>query len=173
MDKVDIRSLGERKKPLNLPRNAEERAVALVDLSARLTAQIERETAAIRSHRPAAELIALATAKHPLSMAYEELTRLLRIDRAGMADLAPELRERLAAATEALSESATVNAHVLRVAGESQQTLVDALVNAVNRLRRTEPGVRYGPPTASGKPLRGYGAPTRGPATSATLNACL
>jgi hypothetical protein len=172
MDKVDVRFPTER-KPLNLPRNAEERAVALLDLSARLTAQIERETAAIRSHRPAAEVIALATAKHPLSIAYEELARLLRIDRPGMAALAPELKERLTTATQTLAESTAVNSHVLRVAGESQQTLVDALVTAINRLRQTEPGIPYGPSTASGKPLRGYGAPTRGPATSATLNACL
>lgn len=172
MDKVDVRFPTER-KPLNLPRNAEERAVALVDLTTRLAAQIERETAAIRGHRPAAEVIALATAKQPLSIAYEELSRLLRIDRAGMAGLAPELKERLIAATQALTDSTTVNARVLRIAGESQQTLVDALVTAVNRLRRSEPGIPYGPPTASGKPLRGYGAPTRGPATSATLNACL
>ena len=172
MDKVDVRFPTER-KPLNLPRNAEERAVALVDLSARLTAQIDRETAAIREHRPAAELIALATAKHPLCIAYGELTRLLRIDRAGVAALAPELKDRLAAATQALTDSTAVNAHVLHVAGQCQQTLVEAMVSAMNHLRQTEPGVPYGPPTASGRPLRGYGAPTRGPRTSATLNACL
>lgn len=172
MDKVDVRFPTER-KPSNLPKNAEERAETLVDLSKRLATQIERETAAVRAHRPAAEVIALATAKHPLSIAYEELSRLLRIDRAGMAALDPELKERLSVATRALADSTTVNARVLRIAGESQQTLVDAMVTAMNRLRQTQPGVPYGPATASGKPLRGYGAPTRGPATSATLNACL
>ena len=172
MDKVDVRYPTAR-KPSNLPRNAQERAEVLLDLCARLTTQIERETAAIRAHRPAAEMIALATAKQPLCIAYGELTRLLRVDRAGMADLAPEMKEQLTAATKALTDSTAVNVHALRIASEAQQTLVDAMVIAMNRLRQTEPGVPYGPPTASGKPLRGYGAPTRGPATSATLNACL
>ena len=172
MDKVDVRFPTER-KPVNLPKNAEERALALVDLSARLTAQIDRETAAIRGRRPTAEVDALANGKQPLCIAYEELSRLLRIDRAGMAALAPELKDRLIAATQKLGESTQANAQVTRVAGEAQQTLVDALVSAVNRLRQTQPGVPYGPRQSNGPLLRGYGAPTRGPATSATLNACL
>ncbi|WP_431857978.1 flagellar basal-body protein [Azospirillum sp.] len=172
MDKVDVRFPTER-KPVNLPRNAEERAVALVDLCARLAQQMDRETAAVRDHRPAEEVMALANGKHPLCIAYEELSRLLRIDRAGMAALAPDLKERLAAATQTLSESARANVHALKLAGETQQTLVDMMVHAMNQLRQTAPGVAYGPRQSNGPLLRGYGAPTRGPQTSATLNACL
>lgn len=172
MDKVDVRFPTER-KPVNLPRNAEERAVALVDLSTRLAQQMDRETTALRTHHPPEEVIALATAKHPLCIAYEELARLLRIDRAGVAALAPELKERLSEATQVLAESTRVNANALKLAGETQQTLVDMMVSAMNQLRQSAPGVPYGPKQSNGPLLRGYGAPTRGPQTSATLNACL
>lgn len=172
MDKVDVRTPTTR-KPLNLPRNAEERATALVDLCSRLADQMDRETAAVRENRPAEEVMALSNAKHPLCIAYGELSRLLRVDRAGMAALEPDLKDRLAAAMQTLADSTRTNVHVLKYAGEAQQTLVDMMVAAMNQLRKTAPGVAYGPRQSNGPLLRGYGAPTRGPQTSATLNACL
>lgn len=172
MDKVDVRIPKERKAAIAPPKNAQERAVALIDVAARLTALIERETGILNGRHASSELGRLADEKRPLSIAYDELSRLLRIDRQGMAALPTELKERLSAAGQELATLCATNAERLRGAAEAQQVVVDALVAGINRLRNQQPGVAYGPVASSVSPLRGYGAPTRGHATSATLNAC-
>ncbi|HYG88850.1 MAG TPA: flagellar basal-body protein [Azospirillum sp.] len=172
MDKIDVRTPKERKPGIALPRNAHERAVALLDVMGRLVSALDRETGLLRGRRPSGELGRLADEKQPLSLAFDELSRLLRIDREGMAGLAPDLKERLAAATQTLLASTAANAEALGGATKVQKILVDAVVAGINRLREQQPGVAYGPSSGGGQALRGYGAPTRGPATSATLNAC-
>lgn len=173
MDKVDVRFPKERKAPPpNLPRNAEERAVALVDLMGRLAATLDRETAAAEAHAGSPVLARCAQDKQPMALVLEEVSRLLRVDREGMAGLPAETRERLAAATRSLAASAAANAEALSTGSHAQRLLVDTLVTAVNRARHHQPGVAYGPggPVRGPGAVRGYGPPTHGPGTAATLN---
>ncbi|WP_448203196.1 flagellar basal-body protein [Azospirillum sp. sgz302134] len=163
MDKVDVRfpQPGKKAQPA-LPKNAEERATALVELMGRLAAHLQRETAAVRRRCSTAELARLAKEKQPMTLVYEEVSRLLRVDREGMANLPDETKARLREATRALYEASADNADTLRRNGEAQKILVDTVVDAINHARQTTP-VAY---PAS----RTYVAPKRGPATAATLN---
>lgn len=174
MDKVDVRFPPDKPKsaPASLPKTAEERATALIGLMERLAAHLDRETAAVRERRPAAELTQLAKDKQPMVLVYEEVSRLLRVDRDGMAKLPAPIKQRLNEVTRALSDSADANATTLRLRENAQQMLVDTVVAAVNRARQSQPGVAYGPaPATCGTPApRGYGPPRHGPGTSATLN---
>ena len=102
MDKVDVRFPQPAKPAANLPKNAQERAVALVELMGRLTALLEREAAAVRARRPAKELAQIVKDKQPMTLVYEEVSRLLRVDREGLIGLAPELKTALKDATARL-----------------------------------------------------------------------
>ena len=170
MDKVDIRfpGAGQKGRAGTLPRNALERANVLVGLMSRLAAHLRRETAAVRDRRPGEEIAAMLQDKSRLVMAYEEIARLLRVDREGMAALPEELKERLREAMHDLADGAAENADTLRIDGEGQKLLVDSIVEAVNRARAV-PQLSYGP-GALAPAGRGYAPPTSGPATSATLN---
>lgn len=170
MDKVDVRfpKAAPKSAPVKLPGNAEERAAALVELMNRLAAHLRRESAALRARRPAAEMAALLREKHKLVMVYEEVSRLLRLDREGMTSLPAALKGDLRDAARALAEGAAENAETLRVNGDTQKLLVDTIVGAVNRARSI-PHVSYGP-NATAPAGRGFMAPVSGPATAATLN---
>lgn len=173
MDKVDVRLPKTPKAPpANVPKTAEERAMALVGLMVRLAAHLDRETAAARGRASTAEMAALAKAKEPMALVYEEISRLLRVDREGMTALPEELKAELRAATKALAASAAANTELLRSATASQNVLVDTVVASVNRARRSNQPA-YGPAAAgysSPQHRRDYGTPRHGPATSGTLN---
>lgn len=173
MDKVDIR-FSEPNKPAapnNLPKNAYERAVALVGLMGRLAVCIDRESEAIAKHRPVAEIKALVKEKEPMALVYEEISRLLRVDREGLAALPPELKQQLRDATERLRTAGQVNADTLRVAEKSQKILVETVASAVNRTKQGQ-AASYNATAAGGRAApRGYGPPSgfiRAP--SAALN---
>ncbi|MGQ9365329.1 flagellar basal-body protein [Azospirillum sp. ST 5-10] len=174
MDKVDVRfPQAKTTKGAALPTTPEERAAALAGLMERLTAHLERETAAVQGRLSAAAVAALAKDKQPMVLVYEEVSRLMRIDPEGLRSLPPELKRRLRDANGALAASAAANAKALRVTNTAQQILVDTVVGAVNRSRQAQPGVAYGPagPVKGYGPVaRGYGPPAHGPATAATLN---
>lgn len=169
MDKVDVRFPQPDKKtapPPNLPKNAEERAVALIDLMGRMSAHLRRETDAVRRRCSVAELTRLASEKQPMMLVYEEVSRLLRVDREGMANLPDAVKGKLREATRALYEASAENADVLQRNGAAQKTLVDTVVGAINRARQVTT-VAYG---SGASPTRAYGPPPRGPANAATLN---
>lgn len=168
MDKVDVRfpPAAQKAPPANLPKNALERATALVDLMGRMAALLTRETEAVRTRRPTAELAKIAREKEPMSLVYEEVSRLLRVDREGMAALPPELKVSLKEAAGALYAASAENAEALRMGSEAQKLVVDTVVGAVNRARST-PRTAYAPHMGGG---RGYSQNPCGPATAATLN---
>lgn len=167
MDKVDVR-FPQPSKPAagNLPKNALERATALVELMARLTALLEREATAVRAHRPAAELTRLAKEKQPMSLVYEELSRLLRIDRDGLMALPAEMKTALKEATGKLYAATADNAEALRVGGAAQKIVVDTVIGVLTRQQKA-PATAYAAHMGGG---RGYSPPPSGPRTSATLN---
>lgn len=173
MDKVDIRSTPGKPKaaPANLPKNAHERTVALSGLMERLADHLDAEAAAVTARRPAAELAELARAKQPMILVCEELSRLLRVDRDGMAALPAEAKAGLAEATRRLTIATAENAATLQRMAGAQQILVNTLVDATNRYRRTQPGVAYqqAAPRPNG-PITVFATPKHGPGTAATLN---
>lgn len=167
MDKVDITFPKPAKAaPNNLPKNAAERADALLELMGRMTAHLRKESQAVANRCTAAELERLNREKQPMTLVYEEISRLLRVDREGMANLPVETKTRLRDATRALFEASAENAETMRRNSAGQKILVDTVVAAINRARQVST-TAY---SASRAPGRSYGPPARGPATSATLN---
>lgn len=167
MDKVDVRFPQPVKAaPSNLPKNALERATALVDLMGRLTALLTREAAAVRARRPSAELAQIAREKQPMSLVYEEISRMLRVDREGVMGLPAELKAALKEATGALYAASADNAEALRIGGQAQKIVVDTVVGAVTKAQKA-PSTAYAAHMGGG---RGYAAPPSGPRTSAALN---
>ncbi|BAI72480.1 flagellar basal-body protein [Azospirillum sp. B510] len=166
MDKVDVRFPQPAKPAANLPKNAEERAVALVELMGRLTSLLEREAAAVRARRPARELAQIVKDKQPMTLVYEEISRLLRVDREGLIALSPELKTALREGTGRLYAATADNAEALRVGGEAQKVMVDTVVGAITRQQKA-PTTAYAAHMGGG---RGYSPPPSGPRTSAALN---
>ncbi len=168
MDKVDVRfpQPGKKAPSANLPKNAEERAGALIELMGRLSANLRREAEAVERRCNTAELARLAKEKQPMMLVYEEVSRLLRVDREGMANLPDDTKAKLRAATRDLYDASAENADVLRRNSGAQKILVDTVVNAINHARQVTT-VAYGSPIP---PRSTYVVPTHGPATSATLN---
>ncbi|MBP2229144.1 flagellar basal-body protein [Azospirillum agricola] len=167
MDKVDVRFPQPAKAaPSNLPKNALERATALVELMDRLAALLEREAAAVRARRPAAELARLAKDKQPMSLVYEEISRLLRVDREGVMGLPAELKLALREATGKLYAATADNAEALRVGGQAQKIVVDTVVAAVSRAQKA-PVSAYAAHMGGG---RGHSPQPSGPRTASALN---
>lgn len=166
MDKVDVRFPQQAKPAANLPKNAQERAVALVDLMGRLTAVLEREATAVRARRPAKELAQIGRDKQPMTLVYEEISRLLRVDRDGLMALPAGLKTALKDATAKLYAATADNAEALRVGGAAQKIMVDTVVGVISRQQKA-PSTAYAAHMGGG---RGYSPPPSGPRTSAALN---
>lgn len=167
MDKVDVRFPQPSKAaPANLPKNAFERATALIDLMGRMTVLLQREAEAVRAHRPSAELARFAREKQPMMLVYEEISRLLRVDRDGVAALPAELKTALKEATGTLYAASADNAEALRIGGLAQKIVVDTVVAAVSRAQKA-PATAYAAHMGGG---RGYSATPTGPRTSSALN---
>ena len=167
MDKVDVRFPQPAKAaPTNLPKNAFERATALVDLMGRLTALLHREAAAVRARRPVTELARFTKEKQPMALVYEEVSRMLRVDRDGVMALPAELKAALKTATSELYAASADNAEALRVGGLAQKIVVDTVVGAVTKAQKA-PGTAYAAHMGGG---RGYSPLPNGPRTSAAFN---
>ena len=166
MDKVDVRFPQQPKPAANLPKNAQERAVALIELMGRLTALLEREAAAVRARRPARELAQIVKDKQPMTLVYEEISRMLRVDREGLIALPQEMKTALKDATGKLYAATADNAEALRIGGEAQKVMVDTVVNVITRQQKA-PSTAYAAHRGGG---RGYSPTPSGPRTSAALN---
>ena len=166
MDKVDVRFPQQPKPAANLPKNAQERAVALIELMGRLTALLEREAAAVRARRPARELAQIVKDKQPMTLVYEEISRMLRVDREGLIALPQEMKTALKDATGKLYAATADNAEALRIGGEAQKVMVDTVVTLITRQQKAPPPA-YAANLGGG---RGYSPTPSGPRTSAALN---
>lgn len=175
MDKLDIRyrpAAPGPKPAANLPKNALERAQALVGLMERLAVCLDREADAIRRRRPLAEIRALVKEKEPMMLVYEEISRLLRVDAEGVAALPAELKAQLKTVTLRLKTAGEAGSETLRAAGAGQQLLVDTAAAAIGRANQSRT-TAYGAVAGGGRPPpRGYGpGPAAGPRpTAASLN---
>jgi hypothetical protein len=160
MDKLDIRSFPGKQAPKpasNLPKNAHERALALIGLMDRLAACVKRESEAIRSRRPVAEIKALVKEKEPMVLVYEEISRLLWVDKEGVAALPTDVKAKLKEAAARLKVAGQDNADTLRTVSAGQQVLVDTVAAAVGRAKAGQASA-YQPTAGGGRAApRGYG----------------
>lgn len=181
MDKIDIRTPYGRsaeapagKPAAGLPKNAHERATALIGLMDRLATLIARESDAVRRRRPAAEIRALVKEKEPMVLVYEEISRLLRVDPEGVAALPVELKARLKDAAARLRDAGNDSADLLRTTEGSQKLLVDTVAASLTRAKQRNVSAYQATAAGGRPPPRGYGpAPGSIRPASTTLNATL
>lgn len=167
MDKVDVRFPQPAKAPIaNLPKNALERATALVSLMGRMTSLLQRETAAVKARRPTSELVQFSKEKQPMALVYEDVSRALRVDREGMRTLPDELKAALKDAAGALYAATAENAETLRLNSAAQKIVVDTMVGVVTKAQKA-PVTAYAAHMGGG---RGYTPPPNGVRASAALN---
>lgn len=190
MDKIDIRfpyapggagpaagaaSGPPAAKPApGLPKNALERATALIGLMDRLAVLMKRESDAVRRRRPVAEIRALVKEKEPMVLVYEEISRLLRVDAEGVAALPPDVKAGLKAAAERLKAVGNDSADLLRAREGGQKLLVDTVAAAVGRTKQRNASAYQATAAGGRPPPRGYGpAPGAMRPGAATLNATI
>jgi hypothetical protein len=90
-------------------------------------------------HEGALDRVAAIQAdKQKLAARLDETGRLLRIDRAGLAGLEPELRAALEQSSRRLGEITQASAEQLDIQGRAQKCVVDVVVKTVNHERRAE-----------------------------------
>lgn len=167
MDKVDVRFPQPAKAPItNLPKNALERATALVSLMGRMTSLLQRETAAVKARRPASELAQFVKEKQPMALVYEDVSRALRVDREGMRNLPDDLKAALKEAAGALYAATAENAETLQMNSAAQKIIVDTMVSVVTKAQKA-PTTAYAAHMGGG---RGYSPPPHGTRASAALN---
>lgn len=138
-----------------IPSDPLERIRLLLVLSSRISDLLERETAATRARRWN-DLSALQGEKRALVRRYDELARLVRLNRDALIALPPELLERLVASTEHLDTLAHDSAIFLDRSAEAQRRVVDVTVRTTTQhrsaanayIRARSPG-----PTHGGIPL--------------------
>lgn len=114
-----------------------ERAVVLISIMDRLSVLLARELDAIRRDA-LAEVSALQGEKRDLGARLDEIGRLLRLDRAGMASLGPEVLGRLRDSGARLAQVVDADLQTLDVRAEAQKRVVEVVVKTVNQERRAE-----------------------------------
>jgi len=123
------------------PGTTAERAVVLISIMDRLAALLTRELDATR-RGALAELPVLQGEKRELGARLDEIGRLVRLDRAGLAALDPDLFRRLRDAGARLGQIVEADLRTLDVRAEAQKRVVEVVVKTVNQERRA--GAAYG-----------------------------
>jgi hypothetical protein len=137
-----------------------ERAQNLIAVMDRLTDVMTLELDAVR--KGALERVATIQAeKRALATRFDEVGRLLRLDRAGLAGLPPDVRTALNDASRRLGEVTMASAELLDIQGRAQKCVVDVVVKSVNHERRAV--------TAYGQLRKGIARPARAPASSGSM----
>lgn len=145
---------------------SEPRARNLIDTMEKLIALFDEEQALLRS-RDMAALGALAERKHLLSKAYDEACSTMRLDLEGFRALPPEVKEALNGAAIRFRAAAQENTNQLRAATSVSQSVLNVIVNSINRHRSAS--------SAYGNRRGGYGpSPQRRiPMPPMSVNRCL
>ena len=112
--------------------NPVERVEVLIGISERLAALLQRERAAVE-RRALAEVTALQADKRGLAARFDEIARLVRLDKAGLAALPPELMERLHESSRRLADATRANAETLDVQALARRSVIDVAVKAANQ----------------------------------------
>lgn len=142
------------------PESPVDRVRLLLSLSARLTPLLEQEAAAFQARRWR-EAAALQEEKRTLVGRYDDVARLVRLDKTGLARLSPDLLDRLTQETARLDTLAHNSAITLERGAEAQRRVLDVTVRAANQSR-----------TAASAYIRARspGPPNGGPGQAVTLD---
>ena len=114
-----------------------ERAEVLVSVMDRLAGVLAREMDLVRCG-VLAGVTALQTDKRELTGRLDEVGRLLRLDRAGLAALPPDLLERLRQSARRLAELTAASADQLSIQVAAQTCILEVVVRTVKQGRRSE-----------------------------------
>lgn len=143
-----------------------ERVEVLIGVNECLTALLARERQAVE-RRALAEVAALQEEKRRLALRFDEIGRLVRLDKAGLAALAPDLKDRLRESSWRLAEATAASVQTLDIEAAARKSVIDVVVKTVNHERKSEAayaGCRRGYAPKVARPL---------PGRSSTLNATL
>ncbi len=143
-----------------------ERAQTLISVMHRLSDVMALELESVRNGA-LDRVAAIQADKRALAARLDEVGRLLRLDRAGLGGLPPELQLALVESSRRLGEITMASAELLDIQGRAQKCVVDVVVKTVNHERRAV--------AAYGQLRKGVAKPTRAPASqgSMTFNATL
>lgn len=144
-----------------VPKTPAERAAALLEVIAGLDGLIDLETRAIERGK-ARDLRDITLRKQKLSVAFDELCRLLRVDPAGLTGLDDLTKKRLKAGIVRIRERNIDHTASLRTKSEARKALVECLVRGYRQEQHED--AQY--PRALGL----MPAPRAGEVRSATLN---
>lgn len=121
------------------PTAAEARALALISAMERLMALYQEETALLKK-RDIKTMLTLVERKHLLTKGYDDAVRIISLDLPGLRNLDPDLKARLKSVAEVFHQESTENANTLRAAAAVAQSVVNIMVNAINKQRNQETG---------------------------------
>ncbi|MEI8394324.1 MAG: hypothetical protein WCF85_06275 [Rhodospirillaceae bacterium] len=126
------------KKPPVVPAGTPaERVMVLISIMDRLHEVLERELDLARSDALTG-VIALQADKLALTGRLDEIGRVVRLDRAGLAGLAPELMNRLKESGMRLNRTTAASADFFSIQAAASKAVIDVLVRSVNRDHRVE-----------------------------------
>ncbi|TWB16736.1 hypothetical protein FBZ89_113146 [Nitrospirillum amazonense] len=118
---------------------AEARALSLIAAMERLMALYQEETALLKK-RDIKAMLALVERKHLLTKSYEDAVRIISLDMVGLRALSPELKARMRNLAELFHKESMENATTLRAAAAVAQSVVNIMVNTINKQRNQEQG---------------------------------
>lgn len=139
------------------PKSPAERAQALIDVVERLGGLITEEDQAL-AQAQLRHLGKTAPRKQKLGFAFDELCRLLRVDRQALLGLDDDTKQELRLAIGRMRAAARDQEKRLRTKTEAHRHLVESLVKTTNHERRTEQ--HYAKGLGLAPPIKGGTAPS-------------
>ncbi|WP_044559269.1 flagellar protein FlgN [Azospirillum sp. B4] len=126
-------------RPPTSANTAEARALSLISAMERLMALYQEETALLKK-RDIKAMLALVERKHLLTKSYDDAVRIISLDLVGLRGLDAELKTRLKSVADVFHRESLENATALRAAAAVAQSVVNIMVNAINKQRNQENG---------------------------------
>ena len=114
-----------------------ERVEVLIGVNDRLAAVLVRERDALE-RRALAEVAALQADKRALATRFDEIGRLVRLDKAGLATLPPETMARLRESSWRLAEATSASVQSLDIHAAARKAVIEVVVKTVNHERQAE-----------------------------------
>ncbi len=148
------------------PPSTAERVEVLITVNDRLAALLVREREALE-RRAVAEVAGLQADKRGLAARFEEIGRIVRLDKAGLGALPAEVMGRLRESSWQLAAATAANVQTLDIQAAARKSVIDMVVRTVNHERQSE--------AAYAGCRRGYApkSPRAPPPRSTTLNTTL
>ena len=119
------------------PPSVIERVELLIKVSDRLASVLAREAIALE-RKALSEVSALQPEKRSLSARFDEIGRLIRLDKASLMNLAPDYMARLREESWRLCEITSANVKALDVQSAARKSMIEVVVKSVNLERQAE-----------------------------------